>query len=219
VLVDLSPGEYLGAAPDMGAFESDNPGAGQNQPPVAQASANPIQGIAPLTVQFSSAGSFDPDGSIIAFAWDFGDGGTASEADPSYTYSAAGIYQATLTVTDDQGTTDDTSLTVTVSEPELHVGAQTVTREQVRKRARGVDTILILDHDGGPVPGATVTVLYSGPNSGQLSGITGADGTVVLKTSWKRRPKGTWCFEVTDVSKDGYVYNADANVVTVQCES
>jgi hypothetical protein len=82
-----------------------------------------------------------------------------------------------------------------------------------------VDTILILDQDDQPVAGATVTALYYGPNAGQVSGTTGADGTVVLKTSRVRRPEGAWCFEVTGALKDGYVYNPDANVVTVQCES
>jgi len=219
VLVDLAPSEYIGAAPDMGALESDNPGGGQNQAPVAVASASPNQGSAPLLVQFSSDGSYDPDGSITSYAWDFGDGSTASQANPSHTFAAAGIYQATLTVTDDGGATDSASVTVTVTELALHVGAQTVTREKVRNSARGVDTILILDQDDQPVAGATVTALYDGPSSGQVSGTTGADGTVVLMTSWVRRPKGTWCFEVTGVLKDGYVYNPDANLVTVQCES
>jgi parallel beta-helix repeat protein len=219
VLVDLSPDAYVGAAPDMGGLESDSAGGGQNQTPLAVASASPNQGSAPLTVQFSSDGSYDPDGTIITYAWAFGDGSTASEANPSRTYVAAGIYQATLTVTDDGGATDSTSVTVTVTELELHVGAQAVTREKVRNRERGVDTILILDQDDQPLAGATVTALYYGPNSGQVSGTTGADGTVVLETSRVRRPKGTWCFEVTGVSKDGYVYNPGANVATVQCES
>jgi hypothetical protein len=69
------------------------------------------------------------------------------------------------------------------------------------------------------VAGATVTATYSGPNQGQVSGVTGANGRVILRTDWARRPQGAWCFEVTDVSKDGYIYNAAANVVTILCES
>ncbi len=46
-------------------------GGGGNSPPVAGASANPSSGGAPLTVQFSSRGSFDPDGDQLSFHWDF----------------------------------------------------------------------------------------------------------------------------------------------------
>jgi len=81
-----------------------------------------------------------------------------------------------------------------------------------------LDTILITDQNNQPVAGVTVTVSYSGPNSGQVSGITGADGTVTLYSDRQRKPQGNWCFEVTDVVKVGYTYNASANVVTLQCE-
>jgi hypothetical protein len=68
------------------------------------------------------------------------------------------------------------------------------------------------------VAGATFTAVYSGPNQGELSGVAGDDGGVVLRTKWVRNPQGLWCFEVTNVSKDGYVYNPGANVMSIQCE-
>ena len=101
---------------------------------------------------------------------------------------------------------------------EIHVQAQTVTRQSWWRYARGVDTVLVTDQNNQPVAGVTVTVSYSGPNNGQVSGVTGANGTVTLYTNWKRNPSGTWCFEVTNVMKDSYSYNASANVVTMQCE-
>ena len=138
VLVDLSPSEYNSTAPDMGAFESSySGGGGNNQPPIAVASATPENGNVPLTVQFSSDGSSDPDGTISAYAWDFGDGNTSSEANPSYTYTDAGTYDAVLTVTDDQGATGSATVTVNVaqvSQNELHVQAQSVTRQQLTRR-------------------------------------------------------------------------------------
>jgi PKD repeat protein len=221
VLVDLSPDDYIGSAPDMGAFESIHAGTA-NLPPVAQASANPTSGIAPLTVQFSAAGSTDSDGTIVGYAWDFNDGNSSTEANPIHTYADAGTYQATLTVTDDDGASNSDGVTVEVAsatQDELHVGNQIVSRNTFFRYARGVDTVLILDQNDQPVAGATVTASYYGPNSGEISGVTGADGRVVLRTSWVRRPNGEWCFEVTNVSKDGYTYNPDANVVTIQCEN
>jgi PKD repeat protein len=220
VVVDLSPDAYLGAAPDMGALESENSGP-SNQSPVAVASASPESGEAPLTVQFSADGSYDPDGTISAYAWAFGDGSGSPDPNPSYTYNSAGTYQAVLTVTDDDGATDTAVVTIGVTpagRDELHVGDQVVTRQKVRRFARGIDTVLILDQNDQPVDGATVSATYSGPNSGQVGGTTGADGTVVLRTPWTRKTKELWCFEVTDVAKDGYVYNADANLVTIRCE-
>jgi PKD repeat protein len=208
----------------MGAFESPytGSGGGSNQAPVAVASADPESGAAPLAVQFSSDGSSDSDGTIVAFAWDFGDGDTSNEANPSHTYADAGTYNAILTVTDDQGATGSATITINVaqvSQTELHVEAQTVTRERLNKRFwQGLDTILITDQSNQPVAGVTVTTTYSGPNSGQVSGLTGSEGTVTLYTDKQRRPRGSWCFEVTDVMKDGYSYNAGDNVVTMQCE-
>jgi PKD repeat protein len=55
-------------------------------------SANVVSGAAPLTVQFSNTGS----GSL--YGWTFGDGGTASASNPSYTYTTPGLYTVTCTV-------------------------------------------------------------------------------------------------------------------------
>lgn len=52
---------------------------------------------------FDGSGSSDPDGSIAAYSWAFGDGGTSSGASTSHTYATPGTYTATLTVTDNRG--------------------------------------------------------------------------------------------------------------------
>jgi PKD repeat protein len=90
---------------------------GGNLPPTAVLSATPTSGTAPVTVSFDGNGSSDADGSIVSYAWTFGDGGTASGATASHTYSAAGTYTATLTVTDDDGATSSAATTITVSAP------------------------------------------------------------------------------------------------------
>lgn len=86
-------------------------------PPSASFTLNPSMGDAPLQVTFDASGSSDSDGSITAYDWSFGDGQDASGVTASYTYTSAGSYRVSLTVTDDSGMTDSTSSTVTVNEP------------------------------------------------------------------------------------------------------
>ena len=86
--------------------------AAPNVAPVAAAAATPSSGRAPLAVAFSSAGSSDSDGTIVSYAWHFGDGSPVDTSqNPSHTY-AAGTWTATLTVTDDDGTSTTQPVTV-----------------------------------------------------------------------------------------------------------
>ena len=71
-----------------------------NLPPVVAASATPSGGRPPLTFNFSSAGSSDPEGQPLTYLWTFGDGQTSTHANPQHTYANAGLYQARLTVSD-----------------------------------------------------------------------------------------------------------------------
>ena len=77
--------------------------AAPDEPPVAVASADSVRGKAPLTVTFSSAGSLDPEGSILTYEWAFGDGNASDSANPSHTYTEPGDYIATLVVLDAEG--------------------------------------------------------------------------------------------------------------------
>ncbi len=92
-----------------------------NLPPVADLSATPISGHPALLVNFDGSGSSDPDGTIVDYAWEFGDGNSGSGATPSHTYTAAGNYTATLTVTDDDGATGQNTQLITVTENEAPV--------------------------------------------------------------------------------------------------
>jgi PKD repeat protein len=91
-------------------------GLGGNDWPVAVATADSTGGDLPLTVQFDSAGSFDPDGSISSYGWDFGDGGSSTSPAPSHAYTDAGAYVVQLTVTDDAGESTVNTVPLLVSE-------------------------------------------------------------------------------------------------------
>jgi PKD repeat protein len=88
-----------------------------NQAPIATAAADVTSGPAPLAVNFSSAGSVDPEGQPLAYSWDFGDGTTSTAANPAHTYTGAGQYTVRLTVSDGTSSTISTPLTIQAGSP------------------------------------------------------------------------------------------------------
>jgi cyanophycinase len=88
--------------------------SGDNTPPVAD--AGPDQAVDDgLEVTFDGSGSYDPDGTITSYEWDFGDNNTAAGMIVTHTYAGTGTYTATLTVTDNGGLTDDDTAIITVN--------------------------------------------------------------------------------------------------------
>ncbi len=84
-------------------------------PPTACITATPTSGAAPLVVNFSAACSSSPSGTTISsYAWNFGDGNTATGATPSHTFTANGTYTVTLTVTNNAMQTASTTTSITV---------------------------------------------------------------------------------------------------------
>jgi glucose/arabinose dehydrogenase/PKD repeat protein len=85
-----------------------------NLPPQALATATPINGLPALDVSFSSAGSSDPEGATLSYAWSFGDGSTSTLPNPTHTYQSAGLYTARLSVSDGTNNSISSNLTITV---------------------------------------------------------------------------------------------------------
>jgi PKD repeat protein len=84
-----------------------------NQAPTAAPSVT----CTDLSCTADGAGSTDPDGAVASYAWDFGDGTTATGVRADHTYAQGGEYTVTLTVRDDAGATSTATQTVTVSPP------------------------------------------------------------------------------------------------------
>ena len=106
------------------------PTTGTNTAPTASFTATPPAGVAPLTVAFDATASFDTGGSIASYAWDFGDGGTATGATIGHNYTADRTYTAKLTVTDNGGLTASTTRTISVgvaNVPPIAVAGASVT--------------------------------------------------------------------------------------------
>ena len=96
---------------DDGATASTSQSIIANAPPLASFTLDQSIGLAPLSVNANAASSSDPDGSITSYAWDFGDGNSATGQTTSHTF-AAGTWTLSLTVTDNDGATHTTAQTV-----------------------------------------------------------------------------------------------------------
>jgi PKD repeat protein len=81
-----------------------------NRPPIATFTFN----CSGLSCTFDGSGSSDGDGTISAYSWTFGDGGSASGRLAGHTYAQPGTFTVTLAVTDDNGATAPQSKAVTV---------------------------------------------------------------------------------------------------------
>lgn len=93
-----------------------------NEPPTAVASAQPTEGLAPLDVSLSSAGSSDPEGGTLTFSWDLGDGAQSTAANPTHRYPGDGRYIVRLSVSDGTSTTLAAPLAISVgNRPEVTV--------------------------------------------------------------------------------------------------
>ncbi|MBV7242730.1 ThuA domain-containing protein [Streptomyces sp. MW-W600-10] len=105
---------FGGGNNDSGLYRVDY-SQGQRAP-VVKATGTPTNGQSPLTVEFSSAGTADPDGQPVELAWDFdGDGTTDStEPDPTHVYRANGVFTAQLRATDPDGRTAFANVPITV---------------------------------------------------------------------------------------------------------
>ena len=104
---------------ETNAIRKVSPIGTTNLPPVASAQQSVLYGPSALQVNFTSTGSHDPENGVITYLWNFGDGFTSPSASPTHTYTVLGgaptSYTVTLTVTDDQGLVNSTTLLVNVN--------------------------------------------------------------------------------------------------------
>jgi PKD repeat protein len=85
-----------------------------NRPPVALFSETAETVHIGEAITFNASGSYDPDGHIVSYFWDFGDGTNATGVVVSHAYSNNGTYTVELTVTDDDGSTASATAVKTV---------------------------------------------------------------------------------------------------------
>lgn len=89
---------------------------GALQPPAITIQAVPTSGGVPLTVSFTATAS-DPDGTVISYYWDFGNGGNSISPNATNTYTCPGTYVATCAVIDNEGLISEADVTINVAYP------------------------------------------------------------------------------------------------------
>jgi PKD repeat protein len=153
----------------------------QDRLPIASFSFPSGTILTSVSVIFNGTTSYDPDGTIVGYAWDFGDGSTGSGATPSHSYSIAGIYTVKLNVTDNSGSTavSTQSITITDRPPVVAVALSSTTPAPGQAV---IITISASDPDGTIATtsvnwGDGTTDLISGPPSTDSHSYSLANGT------------------------------------------
>jgi glucose/arabinose dehydrogenase len=168
-----------------------------NRVPTANATANETKGVEPMTVQFSSAGSSDPDGSSLTYSWNFGDGTTSNQANPTKVYTQKGTFTVELTVSDGTYTAQAVPIVIQVGLPpavtiavpnegDTYQAGDTINYQAFATDGAGFDmndaaikTTIVLHHDTHIHP-------FLGPLTGRAGNFTLPDVGESSANTWYR---------------------------------
>lgn len=165
--------------------------------PVASFLYEPSEPVVNETVTFDASASYDSDGSIASYSWDFGDDTNANETKPitNHAYRAAGTYTITLNVTDNDGLTDiskesisvgklNSTISISASSTTLIVGENTTINGIITPTREGA-TVTIWYRHLGEYTWGNLTAIVTDENSAYSYAWTPSElGTYELKASW-----------------------------------
>jgi large repetitive protein len=165
-----------------------------NTPPTASFTT----AVSSAHVAVNGTGSSDPDGTISSYAWNFGDGGTATGATAAHDYAVAGTYTITLTVTDNAGATGSSTSSVTIEAPPgPTVYATDAFQRTVSSGLGSADVGGAWTVTGGASNfsvgsgAATFSAAAGGTSTGYLRGFSSTSTDVLVQLALTKVPTGT----------------------------
>ena len=173
-----------------------------NSPPIADAGPDQyVHLFYEMPVEFDGSGSYDEDGEIVEYYWDFGDGGSGYGVTIEYSYTYTGEFTVTLTVTDDDGLTDDDTCIITV-----YMSMDKNNLDKNVKTTDSKDNLLLTTSSGTP------------PNTPSdpypEDGATDVPIDVILSwTGGQNHPPGAPTIEGPTSGKPGVTYDYTINAV------
>jgi glucose/arabinose dehydrogenase/PKD repeat protein len=179
--------------------------------PVAEAQADRTSGRSPMQVKFSSEGTSDADGDALTYSWDFGDGGTSTEADPRHLYKENGTYTATVTAKDGSGRTGSASVHITVGNTAPEVTLQLPGDGQLFTFGDEVPfEVKVTDPEDGKIDCAKVTVTHilgHDSHGHPITSANGCSGTIKTTADGEHDPNanifGVFDAQYTDQGANG----------------
>ncbi|MFP1625238.1 PKD domain-containing protein [Streptomyces sp. 5K101] len=200
-------GMYAGGSPDAAVYKINHVDGSRS--PTARVSADPSSGTAPLTVAFSSAGSRDPEGDPLTYAWDFdGDGRTdATDADPSHVYRSNGTFTPRLTVTDGAGKTGTATTTIVVGNDRPTVTIKRPANGGVFDYGDRLSfEVEVSDPQDGPIDCTRVhveTALGHNEHAHGDQSFTGCSGTLTVPAAWEPDTQSSFYAVSASYTDDG----------------
>jgi PKD repeat protein len=128
-----------------------------SRPPKAFFTYSPLDPYAGETVTFNASASYDPDGTIVSYSWDFGDGATGGGVVTTHMYAAGGTYTVKLTATDNEGLNTTVTKEITVLRTTLDV---LVKVGSIHFRGEKAEFYVLVSSLGKPVDASIRAILY-----------------------------------------------------------
>ncbi len=200
-------------------------GGGDTTPPAAPTGLSATGGDGYVDLDWADNGESDLDIYTVYRATSAGGPYSSLDTTTASAYTDNSVTNGTtywyvVTASDlsanESGYSDEVSATPQGG-PSTDMHVDSITPEEIvvnSRKSKGRATVVIVDDQGAPVSGATVTGTFSGDIRQTLSAVTGADGVAVITSDRTNKPPLSFTFCVDDVTASGFTYDSAANVET-----